>query len=135
MEETYTLDAIDAVATTLLDKLQSKVVLLSGEMGAGKTTLINAICSLIKVVDTPSSPTFSLINEYHTESGERIYHFDCYRIESAEEALDFGAEEYLSSGDLCLIEWGEKIEAVLPDDYQRIHIEKMEGNKRKIKLT
>ena len=127
MEQIYTLDTIDSVASDILTALRSTVILFSGEMGAGKTTLIKSICTAMKVVDTPSSPTFSLINEYQTQSGKRVYHFDCYRIESAEEALDFGAEEYLYSGDLCFVEWG--------DDYQCIYIEKIEENKRKIKIS
>ena len=132
---TYTLKEIDTLATTLIKKLDSKVLLFNGEMGAGKTSFIQALCKASSVVDVVTSPTFSLINEYQNEQSESIYHFDCYRIESEEEALDFGAEEYLYSGNLCLIEWSENIASILPESHQSIRLEKIDKNTRKLTLT
>lgn len=93
------------------------VIAFNGTMGAGKTTFISEVCRRLGVREDTSSPTFAIINEYETEpSGERLYHFDCYRLESPEEAFDLGAEDYLLSGAKCFIEWPEMIEALLPDD-------------------
>ena len=93
-----------------------------GEMGSGKTTLIKQICKILKVKDIVQSPTYSLINEYLTKDGFLIYHFDLYRIKDIEEALDLGIEEYFESGNLCLIEWPEKIFSLLPTDLLKIKI-------------
>jgi tRNA threonylcarbamoyladenosine biosynthesis protein TsaE len=90
------------------------VWLFYGEMGAGKTTLIKNICRQFSVTDNVSSPTFSLVNEYNTENGQTIYHFDFYRIDDEEEAINIGFDEYIYSGNLCLIEWPEKIPNLLP---------------------
>ncbi len=104
-----------------------------GEMGAGKTTLIKAICAHAGVTDEVSSPTFSLVNEYETKTGERIYHFDFYRIKNVEEAYDIGYEEYFDSGNLCLIEWPEKIEPLLTDEaVMHIKLMKIDENTREI---
>lgn len=134
MEKTYSLSEIETVATNLLPHLTSKVVLVNGEMGAGKTTMIKALCKAINSPDVVSSPTFSLINEYRTASNEPLYHFDCYRIESEEEAYDFGAEEYLHSGYLCFIEWSENIASLLPEESNALMIEKIDATTRKITL-
>lgn len=135
MEKTYSLFEIDAVAKELLPQINSNVVLLNGEMGAGKTTLIKAICKALKCPDVVSSPTFSLINEYRTFDDQPLYHFDCYRIENEEEAYDFGAEEYLYSGNLCLIEWSENIHSLLPENCATVTLEKIDSTNRKITLT
>jgi len=89
-----------------------------GPMGAGKTTFINALCRQLGVESDPtSSPSFAIINEYRSDTtAELIYHFDCYRLEKEEEAVDLGVEDYFDSGALCLIEWPERIEDLLPDD-------------------
>jgi len=120
----YALEEIETVVKEILPLLKSKVICFKGEMGAGKTTLIQSLCAALAVVDVVSSPTFSLINEYQNKAGKSIYHFDCYRIESEEEALDFGAEEYLYSGNFCLIEWAENIASLLPEDHQTIELDK-----------
>lgn len=98
------------------------IFVFRGELGAGKTTLIKNICTFLGVKDKVSSPTFSIVNEYKAKSQKLIYHFDCYRIEDEEEALDIGIEEYLDSGELCLIEWPEKIEGLLPQNRVEIEI-------------
>jgi tRNA threonylcarbamoyladenosine biosynthesis protein TsaE len=98
------------------------VVLFRGEMGAGKTTLIKMLCRLLGVEDEVSSPTFALVNEYLTAENRRIYHFDLYRIEDPEEALDIGIEEYFDDDALSLVEWPERIEEWLPEDAFTIDI-------------
>ncbi len=114
MDKTYTLQEIPSIAKEILSSIKGKVLLFHGEMGAGKTTLIKEIVKHLEVDDVVSSPTFSLVNEYHSRKGEIIYHFDFYRIDDEEEAFDMGIEEYLYSGNLCLIEWPEKVENLLP---------------------
>ena len=134
MEKIYTLSEIETVATNLLPHLTSKIILVSGEMGAGKTTMIKSLCKALNSPDLVSSPTFSLINEYRTANNKPLYHFDCYRIESEEEAYDFGAEEYLHSGHLCFIEWSENIASLLPEESNALMIEKIDATTRKIIL-
>ena len=134
MEKTYSLSEIETIAINLLPLLTNKVILVNGEMGAGKTTMIKALCKALKSPDVVSSPTFSLINEYRTANDEPLYHFDCYRIENEEEAYDFGAEEYLHSGHLCFLEWSENIASLLPEKCSSLMIEKIDTNTRKITL-
>jgi len=107
----------------------------TGEMGAGKTTLIKAICDQLHVQDAMSSPTFSIINEYQTAEGAPIYHFDFYRIKSLDEARDIGVEEYFYSGHYCFIEWPELVADLLPAERVEISINLVEGNSREINLT
>lgn len=104
-------DLYDA-AGEILDSLEGRtIVALRGEMGAGKTTLIREICDRLGVADTVTSPTFAIINEYKDRGHRPVYHFDFYRINRIEEAFDFGYEEYFYSGNLCLVEWPEKLGA------------------------
>lgn len=105
-----------------IKKTDLKVCLFEGEMGAGKTTLIKEICKQLGIKDTVQSPTFSIINEYRSPDDKPVYHFDFYRIEGVEEAMQIGAEEYFFSGDLCLIEWPSRVAAILPDTYLEIQI-------------
>lgn len=100
-----------------------RVVVLRGEMGAGKTTLVRAVAEALGADDQVTSPTFALVNQYRSAAGDRIYHFDFYRIDTPAEAYDLGYEEYFYSGDLCLVEWPEKIEELLPDDVMTVRIE------------
>lgn len=125
------LDELDDVAQAVIDSLDGRsVVAFDAPMGAGKTTLISRIAALLGADDDVTSPTFAIVNQY--EGTERtIYHFDMYRIERIEEALDFGSEEYLSSGELCLVEWPEKIEALLPDDTMVVKIEILSDSARR----
>lgn len=116
-------DDLPDAAEALLDALGGRtVVALRGEMGAGKTTLVGAILARLGSKDTVTSPTFALINHYRTAAGRPVYHFDFYRIDRIEEAYDFGYEEYFYSGELCLVEWPEKIEELLPDDAMNVRI-------------
>jgi len=108
------------------------VVALYGVMGAGKTTLIKALCDALGVSDQVNSPTFTLINEYKAANGRRIYHFDFYRINKIDEAFDLGYDEYFDSEGLCLIEWPDKIEPLLPDDCLRITIRVLADEVREI---
>ncbi len=107
-----------------------KVVVFDGEMGAGKTTLIRFICEKLGVTDEVSSPTFSLVNEYLVEGQRPVFHFDLYRLETPEEGLDFGIEEYFDSGSLCLIEWAENLGPYLPEELSVVKIRDIEGLRR-----
>lgn len=111
------------VAKNILLNVSSKVILLEGEMGAGKTTLIKALCKKLDSDDLVSSPTFSLVNHYITQDKKDIFHFDFYRIESVDEAIDIGFEEYLDRDAYCFIEWGDRIRDLLPEEYSTVHIE------------
>ena len=114
----YSLDRIDEVAQQLLQAAgEQKVWVFRGQMGAGKTTLIKAIAKALRVVDPVSSPTFGIVNEYHTHSHGLVFHFDFYRLEDPLEALDIGIEEYFYRGNYCLLEWAEKIGQFLPDNF------------------
>ena len=134
METTFSLHEIKDVAEKILAQNPKKVVLFNGEMGAGKTTLIKELCLQLGVLNSISSPTFSLVNEYQTTNNHMIYHFDCYRLKSETEALDFGIEDYLYSGNYCFIEWSEKIPSLLPTEHSIISLEIVEDGKRKINL-
>lgn len=112
-----------------------KIVALYGQMGAGKTTLVKHICKYLHVPDVVNSPTFSLVNEYLQPSGEPIYHFDFYRINKLEEAYDFGYEEYFYSGHLCLIEWPEIVDELIPEEAVKLHIKVVDENKREIEIN
>lgn len=111
-----------------------KIWLFEGEMAAGKTTFIKAICTLKGVTDAVSSPTYSLVNEYETTAKERLYHFDFYRINHEQEALEMGVLDYFDSGNLCLIEWPSKIKSLLPDTYLLVTLEVGAGEARTITL-
>jgi tRNA threonylcarbamoyladenosine biosynthesis protein TsaE len=112
----------------------AKVFLFHGEMGAGKTTLIKALCKALGVADNISSPTFSIVNEYLIPKG-KIYHFDFYRLKNQAEAMDMGCEEYFYSGEYCFIEWPEKIPDLLPDSYLDISIDIIAVNSREIRIA
>jgi tRNA threonylcarbamoyladenosine biosynthesis protein TsaE len=118
------LDELQKVAEELIPYIiKQRVVAFQGKMGAGKTTLIKAICKVMNVQNTVTSPTFALINEYKTLAGDTIYHFDFYRINRVEEIFDFGYEEYFYSGNYCFIEWPELAEQLLLPDTLLINID------------
>ncbi|MBO7281843.1 MAG: tRNA (adenosine(37)-N6)-threonylcarbamoyltransferase complex ATPase subunit type 1 TsaE [Alistipes sp.] len=128
--EINSLDELDKVAAEVVESLNGRtVVAFDAPMGAGKTTLIGRIARYLGSEDDTTSPTFAIVNQY--EGDRTIFHFDMYRIDRIEEALDFGTEEYLSSGELCLVEWPEKIEALLPDDTMVVKIEILSESARR----
>lgn len=113
----HTVDEYQKIAQVLLAQHpDKKIIAFNGEMGAGKTTFIKAICNVLGVQETVSSPTFSIVNEYKGNNNQIIYHFDFYRIEKTEEAYNLGYEEYLYSNAYCFIEWPEKIKELLPEN-------------------
>ncbi len=131
--EINSLEDINNVAKNFIDLIGDRTVFaFNGKMGAGKTTFIKAICETMGVKETVNSPTFSIVNEYEAAEGRIIYHFDCYRINKIQEALDFGAEEYLYSGNLCFIEWSENIAPILPDSLVNVDIEEKENGERNV---
>lgn len=134
MEISYSLSEIDIIAKKICDSLRYPVVAFNGPMGAGKTTLIKSMCKYLNFKENISSPTFSLVNTYVNSSNKIIHHFDFYRIESFEEALDFGVDEYLDSGNMCFMEWSEKISSLLNYPINRIEIKVIDNDKRKINL-
>ncbi|MDP4210593.1 MAG: tRNA (adenosine(37)-N6)-threonylcarbamoyltransferase complex ATPase subunit type 1 TsaE [Bacteroidota bacterium] len=105
-----------------------------GSMGAGKTTLIKEICHQLKVVEVVTSPTFAIVNEYHTGDNQLVYHFDFYRINKIEELFDFGYEDYLYSPNYCFIEWPEKGETVLPDHIHNVYISEQADGSRLVEF-
>ncbi len=112
-----------------------RIVALRGKMGAGKTTLVGEMMRQLKMDDEASSPTFAIANEYHSsETGQTVYHFDFYRLESSAEAFDIGIEDYWDSGNLCLMEWTENIEDILPDDTLFVEIEEVDDGTRIVNL-
>lgn len=124
---------LDQIATTLWSKLTSKTVCFTGELGAGKTSLIKAMIRFKNKDEQVSSPSFSIINEYELDSGTLI-HMDLYRLTKIEEAIDIGIEEYFDNNNWTFIEWPQIIQTILPSDYQQIHIEILESWERKIIL-
>ncbi|WP_038336105.1 tRNA (adenosine(37)-N6)-threonylcarbamoyltransferase complex ATPase subunit type 1 TsaE [Empedobacter falsenii] len=120
------LDELPEVAQKIIDQLQYKLITFEGEMGAGKTTFIKEFVKALGTNDEISSPTFSIVNEYDTDKG-KVYHFDFYRLNHEDEALDFGIEEYLYSNQYCLMEWPNKIANFIPDEHHTITLENVDG--------
>ena len=119
------LDGLEGAAKDFLQQTAGhRIIALYGKMGAGKTTFTSALCRVLGVrEDAVGSPTFAIVNEYRAGNGEPIYHFDFYRIEKISEALDIGFYDYIDSGALCIMEWPENIEELLPEDTLRVKIE------------
>lgn len=131
------LDALDAAAEEFVALMGDETVYaFTGEMGAGKTTFINALCRALGVEDDHTgSPTFAIVNEYRSDTtAELIYHFDLYRIENLEQAFDIGVEDYLDSCALCFIEWPDRIDDILPDDTVRVNIEVLPDGGRRLTI-
>lgn len=134
MNRNYSLEELSSVAKELITSCNDKVLLFHGEMGVGKTTLIKEVCKVLGVEDTTNSPTFSLVNEYVTENNDTVFHFDFYRINDEEEALDMGIEDYFYSNNWCLVEWPENIKNLLPLSSVNVYITITENNQRNIQL-
>ena len=130
------IDSLDKINDTAKEFVsimgEHKVFVFYGSMGVGKTTFITALCKELGVTDVISSPTFAIVNEYETVSGNSIYHFDFYRINKVEEAFDFGYEDYFYSGNLCFIEWPEKVAELIPDNAVKVFITEKEDGSREI---
>ncbi len=136
MKITYTEKELSAVAARIIANSATKILCFYGEMGSGKTTLIKELVSQLDGSDPASSPTFGLVNEYHTSAGELLgYHFDFYRIEEATEALDIGLEDYLYQDVWVFIEWPEKIASLLPEHKTEIHIEIIDQHTRQLEIV
>lgn len=132
---TQTPDETAELAATVLEVCKNhKIFAIFGDLGAGKTVLVKALCRALGVEDAVTSPTFSIVNEYRYPGGQ-IWHFDFYRIKRLEEAYDLGYEEYFDSGAYCFIEWPERVEPLLPEDCVRIHIAATGETERIITLT
>ena len=125
------LEELDDVAARFLEYLQGHTLFaFYGPMGVGKTTFVKAVCRNLGVEDDVSSPTFAIVNEYVDRDGESLYHFDFYRVNSIEEAMDFGYEEYFYSGRKCFMEWPEKVDELLPEETVACHFsEKPDGTR------
>jgi tRNA threonylcarbamoyladenosine biosynthesis protein TsaE len=135
MEFIFSLEDIASVAEIVVAQNPKKVILFHGEMGAGKTTFIKQLCKTLGVTEATSSPTFSLVNEYHTIDNQIIYHFDFYRLKNENEALDMGADDYFYSGNWCFIEWAEQIPNLIPEEHSVIKIEVLPDGKRLLHLS
>jgi tRNA threonylcarbamoyladenosine biosynthesis protein TsaE len=127
------LDRLPVVARELIAGFpDARVFAFYGRMGSGKTTFIQEICAALGSSDTVTSPTFAIVNEYFTSSGDPLYHFDFYRLKNPEEAFDLGYEDYFFSGHYCLIEWPEKIEFLLPEEHIRVSLLEESSGSREI---
>lgn len=129
------LDGIADAARQFVDAMgENKVFAMFGPMGVGKTTFVKAVCEILGVEDTITSPTFAIVNEYRTNTGDQIFHFDFYRIRKVEEVYDMGYEDYVYSGAVCFLEWPELIEELLPEDAVRVTLSEEEDGTRTITL-
>lgn len=124
-----------AASKLLKESEGKKLFSFYGGMGAGKTTIIKAICEELGAIDIISSPTFTLVNEYKTKNGEALYHIDFYRIKKLEEVFDFGVEEYLTGESYCFMEWPELVEDVLPSDTVKVRISVDESEQRILSVS
>jgi tRNA threonylcarbamoyladenosine biosynthesis protein TsaE len=131
----FDLENIENAAGELLRLFpEARIFAFYGTMGAGKTTFIKSICRLEGIEENVTSPTFSLVNEYHGNHGKVIFHFDFYRIDSLEEVLDIGYEDYFYSGNMCLIEWPEKIRGLLPEESLRVKLDVLDTGERLLRI-
>ena len=131
----FSIDQLEEVAQQIITRNPKKVILFHGEMGVGKTTLIKQLCKTLGVVGATSSPTFSLVNEYEADANQLVYHFDFYRLNKEEEALDMGIDDYLYSDNWCFIEWAEKIPNLIPETHSVITISQLPDGKRCLTLS
>ena len=133
MDVLFTLPQIKSAVTQFLSAVNNhNVIALHGEMGAGKTTFVHALCDELGVENAVSSPTFSIINAYTSAKGKTIYHLDLYRLKSVQEAIDAGVEDCFYSGNLCLVEWPEIAPTIFPEDTLHVHIEIAGNDERRL---
>ena len=137
MNTTYKLQLtnIECVARQFVEEQSDgRVFAFYGQMGAGKTTFIAAVCKALGIEEPVNSPTFAIVNEYVADNGETVYHFDCYRLNTLRDALNIGIEEYFASGNICFIEWAENIEELLPVDTVRVNIVVEDDGSREVSV-
>ena len=135
MDVSFSLETINEAAQTFLNiTAGKKVIALHGEMGAGKTTFVHAVCDILQVKNSVSSPTFSIINEYTSAEGKTIYHLDLYRLKDEQEALNAGVEDCFYSGNLCMVEWPEITPALFPEDTVHCYIKVTGDNERILQI-
>jgi tRNA threonylcarbamoyladenosine biosynthesis protein TsaE len=134
MKLKYHIKDLPQVAKTIIENSKSKIITFHGEMGAGKTTLIKEVVKYLGIEDVTSSPTFSLVNQYQTNTNVLVFHFDFYRINNETEAMDMGIEEYFDSGAWCFIEWPNKVKNLLPLKIDEIIIEVINNQERTIEI-
>lgn len=136
MEIIFSISDIEKTAEIVLKNIKHKIVLFDAPMGTGKTTFIKALSKQLGITDMTSSPTFSIVNEYYSDTiNQRVYHFDLYRLNEEEEAYDMGMDEYLDSNNWCFIEWPEKTPNIIPDDHSLIQLSVLESGDRKLILV
>jgi tRNA threonylcarbamoyladenosine biosynthesis protein TsaE len=132
----YKLAEIENAAAELIALVGNrKVIAFHGEMGAGKTTFIHAVCNVLKVKDVTGSPTFSIINEYRTETGAVVFHLDLYRLKDEQEAIIAGVEDCLYSGNICMVEWPENGAGIFPGDTVHCYLKSVSHNERKLQIN
>ena len=137
MNTTYKLQLtnIECIARQFVEEQgDGRVFAFYGQMGAGKTTFIAAVCKALGIEEPVNIPTFAIINEYVADNGETVYHFDCYRLNTLRDALNIGIEEYFASGNICFIEWAENIEELLPADTVRVNIVVEDDGSREVSV-
>ena len=137
MNTTYKLQLtnIECIARQFVEEQSDgRVFAFYGQMGAGKTTFIAAVCKALGIEEPVNSPTFAIVNEYVADNGETVYHFDCYRLNTLRDALNIGIEEYFASGNICFIEWAENIEELLPADTVRVNIVVEDDGSREVSV-
>ncbi len=132
MEIIYNENQIKTAVNFILENKKFSIIRIDGEIGSGKTTLIRSLCESLGVTENVNSPTFSLVNEYLINRKKKIFHFDFYRIENPEEALDIGLEDYFQSNHLCILEWGQIISEYLPKKYDFFSLHKINESTRKL---
>ena len=134
MQISFTINELNDAALQILAYKPEKIILFNGEMGVGKTTLIKELCTVLGVKNATSSPTFSIVNEYQTDTNNAVYHFDFYRLKSSMEAVDMGIDDYLYSENWCFIEWSEKIIGLIPEKHSIVTLSLLDNGKRNLEL-
>lgn len=134
-QATFELHELSEIATQILKEKHHRIMLFQGEMGAGKTTLIKELSKQLGVSENTNSPTYLIVNQYQSEQGETLFHFDAYRLEDEEEAYAMGFDEYLDSGAYCFIEWPDRMGSIIPAQHTLVKIEKLDDGKRLITMS